>query len=358
MKPAGGAGAPDASHDPDDVPGLGRRAASLGRVLCLIGAAVGALGLFGWVTGLSHLTTLVPGHPHMKANTALSLLLLGVAGILRHHEAASRAARAAASTAGLIALVIGLGTIVAHATGRDVWIDRAGGSRPVPLIALALALLAGASLLFDNRRRSRVRPSEGMILGAGLIAFAAIVGAAFGEGPLYRSRNAPTTGVPVPSAVGLLLISAGMFLERPAAGLAQLATSPGPGGALLRRLVLPGIVLPVLLAFGLSRVFTLLGIRDVALLFATLVAATTVGGFVLVVSSAAPLDRAHKALAASRAQTRALLQQAPDGIFVADLEGRYTDVNRAGCEMLGYSREEILGKTILDLIPSGDVARL
>ena len=85
---------------------------------------------------------------------------------------------------------------------------------------------------------------------------------------------------------------------------------------------------------------------------------TTVGGLVLVAISAAPLYRAHKALAASRAETRELLQQAPDGIFVADLEGRYTDVNRAGCEMLGYAREEIVGKTILDLIPPEDVGRL
>ncbi len=122
--------------------------------------------------------------------------------------------------------------------------------------------------------------------------------------------------------------------------------------------MLPGIALPVLLAFGLSRLFALVGIQDVALLFATLVALTTVVGLVLLASSAAPLDRAHEALAASRAETRELVQQAPDGIFVADLDGRYTDVNRAGCEMLGFSREELVGKTIVDLIPPEDVGRL
>ena len=44
--------------------------------------------------------------------------------------------------------------------------------------------------------------------------------------------------------------------------------------------------------------------------------------------------------------------------FVADLDGRYTDVNEAGCHMLGYTREEIVGKTIIDLLPPGDVGRL
>jgi PAS domain S-box-containing protein len=55
---------------------------------------------------------------------------------------------------------------------------------------------------------------------------------------------------------------------------------------------------------------------------------------------------------------RQLFEHAPDGIFVADVEGRYTDVNEAGCRLLGYTREEILGKTIVDLILPSEVERL
>ena len=43
---------------------------------------------------------------------------------------------------------------------------------------------------------------------------------------------------------------------------------------------------------------------------------------------------------------------------MADLHGRYTDVNDAGCRLLGFAREEIIGKTIVDLIPPEDVDRL
>ena len=366
MKAANEVNAVGAPQGPEEALLLGRRAASLGRVLCLIGAALGAVGLLGWITGLSFLTTLVPGQPQMKANTALSLLLLGVAGALRHDETAPRTLRLLASATALIALAIGFGTTVEYGTGRDLGIDQllfeSGPERfpgrPSPPTAVAVALLAAASLLFDNRRRARARPSEWLILGAGLLGFAAIVGAALGAAPLYRLRSAPITGVAVPTAVAVLLLSAGMFLERPAAGIAKLAASRAPGGALLRRLVLPGLALPLLLAFGLSRVFAHFGIQDVALLFATLVALTTVVGLGLLASSAAPLDRAHEALAESRAETRELVQQAPDGIFVADLDGRYTDVNRAGCEMLGFAREELIGKTIVDLIPPEDVGRL
>lgn len=54
---------------------------------------------------------------------------------------------------------------------------------------------------------------------------------------------------------------------------------------------------------------------------------------------------------ASETKYRLIMEQASDGIFIADLEGRYLDVNPKGCQMLGYSREEILGLGIRDLVP-------
>lgn len=55
---------------------------------------------------------------------------------------------------------------------------------------------------------------------------------------------------------------------------------------------------------------------------------------------------------------QALIDQAPDGIFVADIDGRYIYVNEAGCRMLGYSRDEVLGKKIDDTILAKDAGRL
>lgn len=54
----------------------------------------------------------------------------------------------------------------------------------------------------------------------------------------------------------------------------------------------------------------------------------------------------------------ALLEAAPDGVFVSDLHGRYLYVNQAGCRMLGMEAAEILGKSILDMIPESDAVRL
>lgn len=71
-------------------------------------------------------------------------------------------------------------------------------------------------------------------------------------------------------------------------------------------------------------------------------------------------DRVHAQFALRRSEERyrSLVDQAVDGIFVTDAQSRYTDVNPAGCEMLGYSFEEITSLSIPDVIHPKDVGRL
>ncbi|HEY0885073.1 MAG TPA: PAS domain-containing sensor histidine kinase [Ramlibacter sp.] len=67
---------------------------------------------------------------------------------------------------------------------------------------------------------------------------------------------------------------------------------------------------------------------------------------------------AERELELGGAALKAVVEQAPVAIFVADLEGRYAYVNQAGCRMLGWSREELLGKRIADLLAPADRGRL
>lgn len=60
--------------------------------------------------------------------------------------------------------------------------------------------------------------------------------------------------------------------------------------------------------------------------------------------------RAEKALKESENHFRFLVEQAADGIFIANAQGKYLDVNSAGAEMLGYRREEILKLSITDVV--------
>ena len=56
--------------------------------------------------------------------------------------------------------------------------------------------------------------------------------------------------------------------------------------------------------------------------------------------------RAEEALRESETRFRAFVDHAGDALFVQDLEqGTFVDVNRQACESLGYTREELIGKT-------------
>jgi len=336
----------------------------LGRWLCLLGAALGALGLFDQIYDAGLSATLLRGEPAMQPNSALGLVLIGIAGALRHGENAARLPRVLSILAAAVALAIGIATLVEYAVGTDLGIDqlideghpKPYPGRPAPLAAFGITQLAVAILFIDYRPKARARPSEWLILSAWIIGFAAFLGFVFHAAVLYRLSRTPLIGVGPPTALGLLVTSTGLLLERPKAGLMGEATARGPGGVLLRRFV-PAIILAPLL-LGLASIHGLRAAGIEASSIAVMAAATTVCGLLLLVTTAAPLNRAHRLLEESRERRRTLLEHAPDGIFLADLDGRYNDVNTAGCRMLGLQREEIVGKHVLDLIPPARAEQL
>ena len=59
--------------------------------------------------------------------------------------------------------------------------------------------------------------------------------------------------------------------------------------------------------------------------------------------------RVEDALRESEAQLNALLENAPDGIYIADFKGTFLYGNRRCEEMIGYKREELIGKSLLEL---------
>jgi PAS domain S-box-containing protein len=70
-------------------------------------------------------------------------------------------------------------------------------------------------------------------------------------------------------------------------------------------------------------------------------------------------DDAERALKISEERLRVLFESAPDGVFLADLAGTFADGNRAAEEIVGYKREELIGKSIfsLHLIARADIGK-
>ncbi|MGC9365379.1 MAG: PAS domain-containing hybrid sensor histidine kinase/response regulator [Fidelibacterota bacterium] len=61
--------------------------------------------------------------------------------------------------------------------------------------------------------------------------------------------------------------------------------------------------------------------------------------------------QAQKALQESEERYRMMLEQAADAVFLHDETGRILDVNQKACQNLGYTREELLTKSIVDIDP-------
>lgn len=65
------------------------------------------------------------------------------------------------------------------------------------------------------------------------------------------------------------------------------------------------------------------------------------------------VERSHRE---SEERYRILIEQAADGIFIANSDGKLLDVNPSGYSMLGYARQEILNLNLLDLLAPDDGA--
>ncbi len=82
-----------------------------------------------------------------------------------------------------------------------------------------------------------------------------------------------------------------------------------------------------------------------------------VEGLLLSLSDVTERIKAQEAVIRSEERYRTLVEQASDGIFIIDSEGNYVEVNHAGCKILGYERNELVGKNLLDLLPPEDVKK-
>jgi diguanylate cyclase (GGDEF)-like protein/PAS domain S-box-containing protein len=64
--------------------------------------------------------------------------------------------------------------------------------------------------------------------------------------------------------------------------------------------------------------------------------------------------RATASLRESEEQFRVAFERAPVGMALRGLDGRWLDANPKLCEILGYSREELLGTTSVQMTPAGE----
>lgn len=60
--------------------------------------------------------------------------------------------------------------------------------------------------------------------------------------------------------------------------------------------------------------------------------------------------QAEEALRESESRFKTIVDLAPDAFFIADATGRFIEANDAACNQLGWTREELLQKSVLDIV--------
>lgn len=235
---------------------MGPRAAVLAACVAI---AIGGFFLVAWLNGTAPQWS-AAGALTPKTNMALSQLIAGLA-LLLFITSRAPVARLGAAVLAASVLVIGGLTLAEHMSGVDLGIDQAlakeppGGvatmspNRMGPPGAISLVLL-GIGLL--SLAVHRYRLAHAFAVATGLVIAVPIIGFLYGIRDFYSIAR--ITGISWQTVLALFAIAVGILLATPDAGLAALLrSSADPGGRLLRRWLVPALVVP--LAAGWLRTY-------------------------------------------------------------------------------------------------------
>jgi PAS domain S-box-containing protein len=188
-----------------------------------------------------------------------------------------------------------------------------------------------------------VTVAQGCALLVGVIAMLSIVGNLYGVEELFALAR--YTGISLQTSLALLLLCIGTLCIRPKHGLMVALSSPANGGILVRRLLLPSILLPMLLgwAHGLgvrNGVFDeQFGMAIFALALSMVLTALVLWSGTSLNRAAALRRQAELAVIHNERLYRAIGESINYGIWFCDAQGRNTYVSQTFLDLLGITQE-------------------
>lgn len=318
-----------------------------GRTLGAVVVALGALSLVGWAVESESLTRLFVSPSTLKPNTALCLVLLGTAVVLRAtpHQRARTVLESSACA-------IAAATVFEHLRGTSLGIDEllfddpfttsGPPGRMVLGSGLALALVATGMLGLDSLTE-RVRVAAGVPLAAGGgIGFVGVVGHASQLDALYWDND--DTSMALPTGIALVLLCVAALALAPKEGLIAIVMRPTPGGRLLRRLLPGALLVPAafVIPIGWATAAGNLEVGVPMLLFwiATIFLLTP-----LLFWTARSVDRFEARAREDAERFESVLRAATETSIIGTGTDRTITVFNEGAErLLGYRADEIIGR--------------
>jgi diguanylate cyclase (GGDEF)-like protein len=233
---------------------------SFSSIAAIAVISIGLLVLLSWALGLEGVKSVVPGTPSMKSNTAVCMVLAGVALLLAFRQAPWYLL--IARLCAYAVLVIALLTLSQYLFAYDLGIDQWPFKEPPGSVATyhpgRMSPNTGINFIFDSiallllLRTSRRGYAAAQVLAVltGLLSLLALIGY-FYQITSFLGRGM-STQMAVNSALAFMLFSGGLLLARPDHGFMKALTSSQAGGRMARGLTFAVVVVPVALALVIA----------------------------------------------------------------------------------------------------------
>jgi diguanylate cyclase (GGDEF)-like protein/PAS domain S-box-containing protein len=325
--------------------------------------AVSVSVLAGWVVGIDFLKSALPGYPEMRPISAVAFLMLSVGLLLtvldgrRHFQWIATALGSLTTATALVALAV---YVLNFSSGAFSFVipemQPGSDSRGGRMCAAAIYVLLGASLVLLRSGSGRLRQLSGLFAVVVLVlTYALVLGNLYHAYELYGFSG--INGTSLHLAFLSVVMAAGLLSRNRDCGIVRLLASDSLGGTAARRLIPLVILGPTLIGWlhvmGQDRGFYDAGFGSATSTFVlVMLMLATVLFYSRTMHRADEKRRITEAeLADKEMRYRELFDYSQGLICIHDLDGRLTTVNRASLQLLGYSYDEMLGRSLRDFVP-------
>jgi PAS domain S-box-containing protein len=346
-------------------------AESFSRLAIILVSIISISTLLGWMTGIDVLKSIYPHFTAMRVVTAVCFLFSAAALVFIKNRSAggwqikvSRIFSAAVSIIGLLTVICYL---VELQNGHEwAWVHNAfldflhvPTDRMAIITAIVFSIFGFILILLGIDSRQAANMGHALLLPIAILTYLMLVGYIFNVKVFYEWLQ---IAVALNTVIAFCFLCIASFCIYPESWLMKVFTGDESGAIMARRLLPAFLTLPIIIGWlriqGERR--DVFGSDFGVALVAVTYAICFLGLVWFIARSVNHTDQirlqAQEALQESEVRYRLLFTQAAVGIKRLDVEGRMLEVNDKLCDILGYSRPELLLLSLANVTHPDDLA--